>query len=78
MVVLNSVVCGEETAKKFKTYEAAFSAMKKSFKKITGKSEFSIAKMLNGFIYPDCDFGLCMASDRVSKSSWEIYDEEAV
>lgn len=78
MFVLDSTVCGEDAAKKFKTYDAAFDAMKNSFKKVTGKSEFAIAKMLNGFVYPDCDFELCMATDRVSGSSWEIYEEGTV
>lgn len=78
MFVLESTVFGEDTVKKFKTFDAAFNAMKNSFKKVTGMSEFAIAKMLNGFIYPDCDFQLGMASDRVSGSSWGIYEEGAV
>lgn len=79
MFVLESVIGGgKATEKKFKTCEAAFNAMKESFKKITGKSELAIAQMLDGFEYPDCDFTICMAADHVSGSSWGIYDEEAV
>ena len=34
MFVLESTVFGEDTVKKFKTFDAAFNAMKNSFKKV--------------------------------------------
>lgn len=79
MFVLESVICGgEATERKFETCEAAFNAMKKSFKETTGKSELEIAQMLEGFEYPECEFSIGMAVDRLSESFWGIYDEDAV
>lgn len=79
MFVLESVICGgEATERKFETCEAAFNAMKKSFKETTGKSELEIAKMLEGFECSGCEFSIGMAVDRLSESFWGIYDEDAV
>ena len=76
MFVLETVCGGKATEKKFDTCEAAFNAMKKSFKETTGKSELEIAQMMEGFEYPECEFSIGMAADHLSESFWGIYTDE--
>ena len=77
MFVLESVIGGgEATEKKFYTDAAAFVAMKESFMDVTGKSEFEIAEMLSGDVYPDCEFSTYDAAAYASRSYWNICPED--
>ena len=50
--------------------------MKTEFMGITGKSEFEIAEMLSGDVYPDCEFSTYDAAAYASKSHWNICPED--
>lgn len=77
MYILDSYIgSGEATEKKFDTDAAAFDAMKTEFMGITGKSEFEIAEMLSGDVYPDCEFSTYDAAAYASKSHWNICPED--